>query len=134
MSQDQVLAPAVEVEIIAYAPTEFFHCLHCEVVWSGLKLGQDWHAAQRESSLPPELQAEYDAISAWVAEAGERYGQRVRFRIVDATSIQGLLASVRHRSRRFPVFVINGSERFSGFDRQKLDQALARSLQEEVKS
>ena len=132
MSRQPVLKPAAEVEILAYAPTQFFHCLHCEVVWSGLKLGSDWHADQGESSLPPELQAEYDAISAWVTEASERYGQRVKFTIVDAASIQGLVKSVRHRSRRFPVFVINGSERFSGFDRETLDRALENRLGKEV--
>jgi glutaredoxin len=127
MSRTQVPKADAEVEIIAYAPTEFFHCMHCEMVWGALD-GFDWHAEQRESSLPPDLQKEYDAIGQWVTEAGQQYGDRVHFRLVDAASIQGFIKSIRHGSRKFPVFVIDGSERLSGFQREELDKVLARHL------
>lgn len=129
MSAQQDLGPEVVVEIIAYAPTEFYHCQHCEVVWDHLDFGHKLHAEQRRSGqLPPELQAEYTAISDWVFDTGNRYGQRVRFKVIDAVSIEGLLKSIRHGSRHFPVIVINGSERFSGFDRDQLDGVLAKRL------
>ncbi|HEX6511037.1 MAG TPA: hypothetical protein VF157_01975 [Chloroflexota bacterium] len=122
----------VQIEIISYAPTEFFHCQHCEMVWGNLDLGQKLHAEQRETLLPPDLQAQYAAIDEWAAQAMERYGGRLRFKLVDAVSIEGFLKSLRHRSRKFPVFVINGSERLSGFDRHALDEALDRHFRGEV--
>src|SRR5437763_3480398 len=44
----------VSVEVVAYTPTEFFHCMHCEVVWHEGGIGQKIHAEQRESALPPD--------------------------------------------------------------------------------
>jgi hypothetical protein len=116
--------PATQVEILAYAPTEFYHCQHCEAVWHHLGVGQGIHAEQRASALPPDLQAEYAAIVDWVSGALERYGQRVSFRVVDAASAEGVWKSLRHRVRLFPAFIVDG-ERIAGFDRPRLDAALA---------
>ncbi|HLQ31262.1 MAG TPA: hypothetical protein VK457_01105 [Chloroflexota bacterium] len=134
MSAKPDFKPQLDVEVIAYAPTEFYHCQHCEIVWGHLDFGQKLHAEQRRAGqLPPELQAEYAAISDWILDTAATYGQRIRVKIIDAVSIEGLLKSIRHRSRRFPVIVINGSERFSGFDRELLDRALEQRLgQKEV--
>jgi hypothetical protein len=54
---------------LAYAPTEFYHCQHCDLVWHSVGFGQ-----------------------------------------------------------RFAAFVMGSSERIIGFDRQRLDAALARRL------
>ncbi len=121
-------APLARVEILAYAPTEFYHCQHCEVVFRQVGFGRGVHAEQRESALPPDLQAEYAAISDWVREAFERYGERLSVKVVDAASIEGFFKAVRHRSHRFPAFIIDGQERLLGFDRERLNAALQRRL------
>jgi hypothetical protein len=120
----------MQVEILAYAPTEFYHCQHCEVVWDHLGVGRSIHAEQRAAGLPPELQAEYAEIAAWVADAQARYGSRLRVSVVDAASVEGLWKSLRHRVRRFPAFILDGQERVLGFDRDRLDAALERRLSE----
>jgi hypothetical protein len=116
----------VQVEILTYAPTEFYHCRHCEVVWDQVGLGRSIRAEQRGVGLPPDLQAEYEAISEWVGSAHQRYGDRLHVSLVDVASIEGVLKAVRHGTRRFPAFIVNGSERIVGFDRAKLDSALDR--------
>jgi hypothetical protein len=121
----------VQVEILAYAPTEFYHCQRCEVVWSQVGFGQKVRAEQRGSGLPADLQAEYEAISDWVWEAASVYGERVRFKVIDATSVEGLFKSIKHRARRFPIFIVDGNERIIGFDRDRLDAALAQRLTSE---
>lgn len=119
-------APPVRLEILAYAPTEFFHCLHCEAVFDHVGLGPRVHAEQRASGLlPPDLEREYAAISDWVRDALDRYGARLSVKVVDAASLEGVARALRHRIRRFPAFVINGRERVLGFDRDRLDAALA---------
>lgn len=124
------MGPRVQVEILAYAPTEFFHCSHCEVVWEELGVGKRLHAEQQRSGqLPPDLLQEYGAISDWVADAVSAYGDdRVGFNLVDAASIEGVYKSLRYRTRRFPSFVIDGKERVVGFDRQRLDSELEKRL------
>jgi len=121
-------APVAQIEILAYAPTEFYHCLHCEIVWGHIGLGERLHREQRASALPEDLQAEYAAISDWVRRAFDRYQDRLSVKVIDAASIEGLIKSIRYRARRFPVFIINGSDRIIGFDPSRLDAALAQRL------
>ena len=123
-----VSAPRAHIEILAYAPTEFYHCQHCEIVWGHIGLGERLHREQRASALPADLQAEYAAISDWVQRAFDRYGERLTVRVVDAASIEGLIKSIRHRVRRFPAFVVDGRERIVGFDAARLDGALEHRL------
>jgi len=120
---------AAQVEILAYAPTEFYHCQHCEIVWGHLGLGERLHAEQRKNALPDDLQTEYAHISDWVQRAFDRYGDRLTVKVVDAASIEGVFKAIRYGSRRFPSFIIDGQERFVGFDRHRLDVALAQRLE-----
>ena len=121
-------SPAAQLEILTYAPTEFFHCRHCEDVWDHVGIGKRIHAEQRQSLLPPDLQREYAAISDWVLQAVERYGGRLSVKVVDAASVEGVWKSLRHRTRRFPAFILDVRERIAAFDRERLDQALAQRL------
>ncbi len=121
-------SPSVRVEILAYAPTEFYHCQHCEIVWGHVGLGDRIRADQRQSNLPSDLQAEYATISDWVRQAFDRYGERLTVKVVDAASVEGLFKALRYRSRRFPAFIIDREERLVGFDRDRLDAALASRL------
>ena len=118
----------VRLEILAYAPTEFYHCQHCEVVWDSIGFGKHIRAEQRSQALPSDLRAEYTTIADWVGDAHARYGDRLEVKVVDVASLEGVIKSIRHRARRFPAFVLDGSERIIGFDRQRLDAALARRL------
>jgi hypothetical protein len=119
----------VQVEILAYAPTEFYHCQHCEVVWDHLGLGRRIHEEQRNSGLlPADLQAEYAAISGWVREALERYGERLDIKVIDAASLEGVWKTLRHRVRRFPAFIVDGHEKIVGFNRERLNAAVAHGL------
>ena len=118
----------VEVEILTYAPTEFFHCQHCEVVWDSVGFGQRIRAEQRSAALPADLQAEFAAISDWAGAAHERYGDRLQIKVVDVASIEGVIKALKHRTRRFPAFVVDGRETIVGFDAERLDAALERRL------
>jgi hypothetical protein len=119
----------VRVEILTYAPTEFYHCQHCEVVWDSVGFGKHIRADQRSAALPPDLQAEFAAIADWVASAHARYGDRLEVKVVDVASLEGLIESVRHRTRRFPAFVVDGRERVVGFDPERLNAILERRLE-----
>ncbi|TAK20121.1 MAG: hypothetical protein EPO26_18670 [Chloroflexota bacterium] len=118
--------PSARVDIVAFAPTEFFHCQHCEMVWHQIGVGQAIHAEQRSSGLlPPELESEYREISEWARDAAVAYGSRLVIRIIDAASIEGVWWALRHRIRRFPAFFVDGGAWIDGFDRSRLDAAVA---------
>ena len=118
------------VEIIAYAPTQYFHCQHCELVWKGADVEgvKAFHLDAQETSLPPEMMAEYRSLSHWVLQTVGRYGGRVVFKVIDAASIEGLLKSLRYGARRYPAFVIAGKEKLISTDLRQVEALIERYL------
>jgi len=104
------------VEIITYAPTEFFHCTHCEVVFQQVGVGQKIHAEQREANLPDDLKQDFARLSSWVGEMAERHPDEIQFKIVDAASLEGVFRALRYRIRKFPAVIIDGKEKLDGSD------------------
>lgn len=112
------------VEILAYAPTQFYHCQHCEVVWQPVGAGERFHQEQLETSIPEDLQREYSDLSNWVRDSVEIYGGRVVFKVIDAASVEGFLKSVRYGVRRFPTFVVDGKDKHTGTDMVRVKQLI----------
>ena len=81
------------VEIIAYAPTAYYHCTHCEVAWREIGATNRIHQEQMESSLPSELTQEYQLVSEWVREIFRRHCDEVVVKVIDVTSIEGFIKS-----------------------------------------
>ncbi len=115
------------VEILAYAPTQFFHCRHCEFVWQQVGAVARVHHEQLESSIPSDLQQEYADLSRWVLDTVETYGGRVVFKIIDAASMEGLLKSVRYGARRYPAFVV-GRSKYIGSDFNQAKRLIDRAV------
>lgn len=82
------------VEIIAYAPTAFYHCRHCEVAWREMGKSNRVHQEQLESSLPEDLKQEYQTLSEWVQEIFRISTTQVIIKIIDAVSIEGVYKSL----------------------------------------
>jgi hypothetical protein len=118
------------VEVITYAPTQYFHCQHCELVWNQAQMDsvQKFHADAQATSIPPELMQEYRALSDWIIQCARRYGERVRFRIVDAASIEGVWKSLRYGVHRYPAFVIAGKEKLTGNDFARVEARIQQRL------
>jgi hypothetical protein len=114
----------LQIEVLTYAPTEFFQCRPCEVVMQSVGVGQAVHREQRQAAFPPDLQAEYAAIGDWLSAVVARHGERVQVRIVDAASLEGVYKSLRYRARRFPAFVIAGQVRQGTPDFAALDRLI----------
>jgi hypothetical protein len=104
------------VEIIAYAPTAFYHCTHCEVAWSEMGKSNRVHEEQLESSLPEDLQREYLAVSDWVKEIFRVHCDHLVIKVIDAASVEGVFKSLRYNARRYPAIIVNQRGRFIGKD------------------
>ena len=109
-SQDEPLL----VEIIAYAPTAFYHCTHCEVAWREMGATNRIHEEQVESSLPEDLLQEYQVVSDWVREMFRVHCDRIVLKVIDAASLEGVYKSLKYRTRRYPAVIVNGTARFIG--------------------
>ena len=109
------------VEIIAYAPTAYYHCTHCEVAWREMGASNRIHEEQTESSLPKDLIIEYQAVSDWVQEVFRVHCDRIAVKVIDAASLEGLYKSVKYNTRRYPAIIVDQKKRFMGS--QKMQSA-----------
>ena len=106
------------VEIIAYAPTAFYHCTHCEIAWREIGVSNQAHEEQLQSSLPEDLAQDYLVVSQWVKDVFRRYCDQVVIKMVDAASLEGVWLSLRHGARRYPAVIID-KKVFAGMDALK---------------
>jgi hypothetical protein len=60
----------------------------------------------------------------------ERFGRRVRLKVVDAASIEGVLKSLRYGIRRYPAVVVHGGDRFVGPDLHAALPTIERRVEE----
>ena len=102
------------VEIIAYAPTAYYHCTHCEVAWREMGATNRIHEEQLESSLPEELIREYETVSNWVREMFRVHCDAILLKVIDAASVEGFYKSLRYNARRYPAVIVNRKTRFLG--------------------
>ena len=118
------------VEIIAYAPTQYFHCQHCELVWNQAQVDgvKKFHDDVVETSVPPEMMQEYQALSDWVLQTVKRYNGRVTFRVVDAASVEGVWKTLRYGVHKYPAFVIAGRDKLTGSDFAQVEARINQRL------
>lgn len=103
------------VEILAYAPTAYYHCTHCEVAWREMGVTNRIHQEQMGSSLPDDLMQEYQVVSDWVREIFRVHCDRVVLKVVDAASMEGFYKSLKYNVHRYPAVIVNsGKARFIG--------------------
>jgi hypothetical protein len=115
------------VEVITFAPVAFFHCMHCESIWQHT----DVRVRDREqlaTSLPEDLTLQYQQLSDWVRTMGETHGARVRFRIIDAVSVEGWMKSLRYGVRRYPAVIVGGKEKSVGTEFGRATEIIERRL------
>ena len=120
------------VEIIAYAPTAFYHCTHCEVAWRELGATSRIHEEQVASSLPEDLIKEYQIVSDWVQELFRLHCDQIIIRVIDAASIEGFYKSLRYNARHYPAIIVDGKSRFIGSEMlSAASEAIAHQLESE---
>ena len=120
------------VEIVAYAPTAFYHCQHCEVAWREMGVDNHIHDEQTLSSLPADLAQEYQNISDWVREVFRIHCDQVVVKVIDSASIEGFFKTLRYGLRRYPAVVIDGKARFGKDALAEASQIIAHRLGEEA--
>ncbi len=125
MNQDKV---PLLVEIIAYAPTAYYHCTHCEVAFREMGMSNNYHREQLDSSLPADLAAEYQKMSDWVRDLFRRYCDQVVVRVIDAASVEGFVKSLRYGARKFPAVIVARKARYSHGDYEQAEAEIARQL------
>ena len=113
----------VLLEVLAHIPTDFFHCLHCERLFAAAGVGAPVRQ-EIQAEYPPEMLQDAERLGIWLQDLVARYGERLRIRIVDPQSPEGFYKSVRYWVRRYPTFVINYGQKYTGWETAALDRLL----------
>jgi hypothetical protein len=124
----------LQVQVITYAPTVFYHCQHCELTFQHAGVGDRIHRQHARESLPDDLREEFHEVSDWIHSVVERHRDRVRVKVVDAASLEGFWKSLRYRAGRYPFVVVDGRHTRSGTDFEDLDRLIDQTLQEQTGS
>ncbi len=80
------------------------------------------------NEYPAELLDEHRRLSAWITELSQRYGKDIKIRLIDPQSGLGVWKLLRYWIRGYPAFVVNGKEKYIGWDKDALDTILQRAL------
>jgi hypothetical protein len=119
--QFELVMNPVQIEVFFPIPEGWGMCAACEVM-----IGQaNLEPSPQERGLdeyPPDWQEDLQHLSSIIYTLADRYQDRVRIRIWDPRSFQGLLKSIRYGVRRYPTFVVNGKNKSAGWDTDKLEQ------------
>lgn len=117
------------VEVIAYAPTAFFHCQHCEVTFHEMGIGQRVQEEQVAVALPEDLRQDYQNVSDWVRYVVNKYCGQVVVKVIDAASIEGFWKSLRYGARKYPAVIVDGKDKLSGGNLANADRLIDRYMQ-----
>ncbi len=97
---------------------------------AGLGLSDKVHT-QEINEYPDDWKEEYLQLNLWVKAFLRHYGPWVRLRLLDPQSLVGFWKSLRYRVWRYPAFILEGRERFIGWEAEpQLHQRLEELLQE----
>ena len=111
------------VEVVSHLATAFGNCAHCELVMNEARvktLARD----QDMADYPADLQEEMAKLSDWLGELYRLYRHRIRIRLIDAQSPLGIYKTLIYHIRRYPAFIIEQKDVYSGWDRSRIEELL----------
>jgi hypothetical protein len=124
--QERTMKPIV-LEVVTKVLTTYGQCRHCEVFFDGADLNKKFHQ-QEMDEYPMDLKEEMMKLSDWIQELTRLYKHRLLIKLVDVQSFIGIYKSLRHRIRKYPTFIIEGKETYTGWDKDHLEDLLDRYI------
>jgi histone acetyltransferase (RNA polymerase elongator complex component) len=116
------------LEIVTQVLTSYHHCRHCEVFFDQAGLDKKFHQ-QEVNDYPADLKEEYVKLSEWTKELTRLYRHRLCIKLIDVQSLVGIYKSFRYWIRRYPTFIIEGKEVYTGWDKNQLEVLLDKYIQ-----
>jgi hypothetical protein len=111
----------VQIDVFFPVPEGWGMCTTCEMMMAQADMVQPPYERGLEE-YPPDWQEDFKRLASTIYLLADRYPDNVKIRIWDPRSFQGLLKSIKHGVRRYPTFIVNGHNKITGWDNNKLDQ------------
>jgi hypothetical protein len=119
--------PLISLQVIAPVITNFYHCMHCEHIFSQAGIGQQVHQ-EEIAGYPEDIKDDFARLSDWLYEIAHQYGDQIQIQVIDPQSIVGVFKSLKYWIRKYPAFIVNGREKFIGWDKATLERIIQNQL------
>jgi hypothetical protein len=123
----------ISLEIVTQVLTTYDHCRHCEVIFDEAGLDKKFHQKEMDE-YPPDLKEEYLKLSDWIRELNRLYKHRLLIKLIDVQSLLGFYKSLRHKIRKYPTFIVEGKEIYTGWDKNQLESLLDKYIKASLMS
>lgn len=115
------------VEVVAHVTGSVDHCSHCQIFIDRAGIGDKIHQEDLQS-YPEDFVRDWQRVSDWVLDLAEVFSGQLIIRITDAQSMRGLWSSLTRGVRKYPTFIIDGKEKYQGWDRERLNEMIRQHL------
>ena len=116
---------SIQLEIVTNVITHFDHCPYCEVLFGEAGLDNKFHQSEMDE-YPSDLKEEYLKLSEWIRELTRIHSPHLSIKLIDAQAILGIYKSLRHWVRKYPTFIVEGRETYTGWDKRQLEKLLVK--------
>ncbi len=113
----------IHLEVIALIPEGWGFCQACETLIAEASLSSA-PAERGLDEIPADLRSDFQRLSGLLLDLSARGGDRLQIRIYDPWSLPGLVKALRYGVRKYPSFIVQGKEKITGWEIEKLEEAL----------
>ncbi|UCE00008.1 MAG: hypothetical protein JSV42_04620 [Chloroflexota bacterium] len=117
----------IKLEIFSLIPISYHQCKHCETFYDQSGIGPQVHQRIMQE-YPNEVLEDHLRLSELVVELANRYKNRLEIEVIDPQSGLGFYKSLRYWVREYPTFLLAGEDKITGWDSEKLDDAIQARL------
>ena len=117
----------IDIEVVTHVTGSMNHCNQCQVFIDGVGVGEKIHTEDM-MSYPEEFVQDWQRLSDWVFELADGFPGQLVIHITDAQSMQGLWKSLSKGVHQYPTFIIDGDEKYHGWDHDQLNDLIRRRL------
>ena len=121
------------LEIVTRVMTSYDPCHRCTILFDEAGLQKEL-TRKTMDDYPKDLREEFIDLSDWIRELTRLYKHRLRIRLIDAQSLLGMYKCLRHWIRSYPAFIVEGKEKFVGWDKDRLEGLLDDYIQSSIQS
>jgi hypothetical protein len=75
---------------------------------------------------PLDFKEEVLKLSEWIEELNRIYNPHLCIKLIDAQALLGIYKSLRHWIRKYPTFIVEGRETYTGWDKRQLENLLVK--------
>lgn len=123
-------AEPMMVEVVSYMLTlETIDCHNCRIAFRDIARQCNLHE-QDMKEYPEDIKRDAIRLSDWVLELSRRYPDQILIKVIDALSPQGIYKKIRYRFKKYPTFIVDHKETYTGWDKEALEAIISKCLQQ----